>query len=77
MCTIDSEKLADVTRILNQDVDPKVTGEVVKVAICGDWNAGAEWQEWIDNSTAQEIADWLALFYGPASDFEEAESDYN
>lgn len=64
MYTIDAEKLADVTRILNAETDPKATEELVEAEICGDWNEGAEHQAWINSATPREIADWLATFYG-------------
>jgi hypothetical protein len=61
--TINSEKLEEVVAIFNQETDPSATDELVKVEICADWNEGAEHQEWIDNASPQEIADWLATFY--------------
>ncbi len=60
---LDSEKLDEVTRLFNQQVDPRATEELVKAEICADWNEGDEHQEWITSSTAQEIVDWLASFY--------------
>ena len=63
MFAIDSEKLAEVVRIFNNETDPAATDELVETEICADWNEGDEHQEWIDNATPQEIADWLATFY--------------
>ena len=41
MYTIDNEKLAEVTRIINAETDPKATEELIEAEICGDWNEGA------------------------------------
>jgi hypothetical protein len=72
MYHIDSEKLAEVTRILNRETDPKVTEEMVEIEICGqDWHEGSEHQAWIDRASAREIADWLASFYGATDTDEE------
>lgn len=57
------EKLEEVVRIFNNETDPKATDDLIKSEICADWNEGEEHQQWIDNATAQEIADWLASFY--------------
>ncbi len=74
MYRIDSEKLAEVTRIMNRETDPKVTEDIVEAEICGtDWSEGAEHQAWIDSAPAQEIADWLASFYGAV----EPEQEYD
>ena len=62
--TIDSDKLAAVTRIVNQDTDPRATEDLIETQICADWNEGAEHQSWIDNAKSAEIADWIASFYG-------------
>ena len=65
MYRIDSEKLAEVTRIMNQETDPAVTEEMVEAEICGtDWHEGEDHQAWINSAPAREIADWLASFYG-------------
>lgn len=61
--TIDNEKLQEVVAIFNQETDPAATDELVKAEICADWNEGADHQEWINNASPQEIADWLATFY--------------
>ena len=63
MYTISSSKLEKVTRIFNNETDPKATEELVKSEICADWNEGKEHQEWVDSASPQEIADWLASFY--------------
>lgn len=63
MFTIDTEKLAEVVRIFNSETDPDATDDLIESEICADWNEGAEHQEWIESSTPQEIADWLASFY--------------
>jgi len=60
---IDSDKLAEVTRIFNEETDPRATEELVESEICADWNEGEEHQDWIDSASPQEIADWLASFY--------------
>lgn len=65
MYRIDSNKLSEITRIVNRETDPKVTEEIVEAEICGqDWHEGADHQAWIDSAPAREIADWLASFYG-------------
>ena len=61
--TIDSDKLAEVVRLFNQEVDPKATDELVETQITADWNEGDEHQAWIDSATVREIVDWLASFY--------------
>jgi len=60
---IDQEKLEQVTRIFNAQTDPEATEELVESEICADWNDD-EHQAWIDSASAEEIADWLASFYG-------------
>lgn len=40
MFTIKQEKLEKITRIFNQETDPKATEELVKSEICADWNEG-------------------------------------
>lgn len=61
--SIDREKLAEVVRLFNDQVDPKATDDLVEREITADWNEGDEHQEWIDNAPVQEIVDWLASFY--------------
>ena len=61
--TIDRNKLDEVVRIFNNETDPKATDELIELEICADWNEGDEHQQWIDDASAQEIADWLASFY--------------
>lgn len=63
MFKISQEKLEEVTRIINNETDPRATEQVIEETICADWNEGAEHQEWIDSASAREIADWLATFY--------------
>ena len=64
MYTIDGEKLAEVTRIVNEETDPRATEELIRDNVCADWHEGQEHQDWINKASAQEIADWLATFYG-------------
>lgn len=61
---IDQDKLKKVTEIVNRDTDPAATEELIESEICADWNEGAEHQNWINTASAEEIADWLASFYG-------------
>lgn len=61
--TIDNEKLEEVTRMFNKQVDPQATEELVKTEICADWAEGDDHQEWINTASEQEIVDWLASFY--------------
>lgn len=60
--TIDAEKLKKVVSIYRAETEPTEDRLVIETAICADWNEGAEHQEWINNASAQEIADWLASF---------------
>ena len=48
MYRMDSEKLAEVTRILNQETDPAVTEEIVEAHVCGEWREGEDHQDWLD-----------------------------
>jgi len=77
MYTIDAEKLATVTEIVNLRTDPRATEELVQATICADWlgdddvrpSAGSDGQghqAWIDEASAEEIADWIGCFYGDA-----------
>ena len=61
--TIDQNKLEEITRKFNNDVDPAAPAELVKSEICADWNEGEEHQKWINDATVDEIVDWLASFY--------------
>jgi len=61
--TIGQEKLEQITSIFNAQTDPGATEELVQSEICADWNDD-EHQAWIDSASAQDIADWLASFYG-------------
>jgi len=58
--TIQQNKLEEITRIYNQQVDPKATEDTVQAEICADWNEGDEHQEWIDTASVQTIVNWLA-----------------
>ena len=64
MYTIDQSKLEEVTTIFNRQTDPAATEDLVKSEICADWNEGQAHQDWIDSASPQQIADWLASFYG-------------
>jgi hypothetical protein len=61
--TIDSDKLRKVVDIVNDEIDPAATSEIVETEICADWNEGQEHQDWINSAEPAEIADWLASFY--------------
>lgn len=61
--TIDSNKLEAIVSLVNSQLDPKATKDIVRSEICADWNEGDEHQRWIDTATPQEIVDWLAAFY--------------
>lgn len=61
--TIDNDKLEQVVKLFNEQVDPKATEDVIKAEICGDWHEGEEHQEWINSATPQQIVEWLATFY--------------
>ena len=61
--TIGSDKLAQVVKLFNEQVDTEATDDLVEREITADWNEGDEHQKWIDNAPAQEIVDWLASFY--------------
>ena len=71
MYRIDSEKLAEVTRIMNQETDPAVTEEIVEIHVCGEWREGDEHQAWLDNASARDIAAWLSSFYGDIQEIED------
>lgn len=60
---IDTEKLNEVTSIINANTDPKVTEEMIEQHTCADWEEGDEHQEWINSADAQEIADWIGSHY--------------
>lgn len=66
---IDSEKLAEVTRMFNQEVDPRATEELVEIEVCSEsWenvDPGGEYghQHWLNTASVEEIVDWLASFY--------------
>jgi len=60
--TIDGDKLAQVVRLFNEQVDPKATDELVRSEICAEWNDN-DHQDWIDSASVEEIVDWLASFY--------------
>ena len=64
MYTIDQSKLEEVTTIFNRQTDPAATEDLVKSEICADWNEGQAHQDWVDSASPQQIADWLASFYG-------------
>lgn len=63
MFNISQEKLEKVVGIFNQNTDPKATDDLIKSEICADWHEGEEHQEWINDASPEEIADWLASFY--------------
>ena len=60
---IDSDKLAEITNIINRDTDPAVTEDVILAELLSDWNEDKEHSEFINNATAEEIANWLKSFY--------------
>jgi len=61
--TINEDKLDEVVSIFNRDTDPQATDEIIKAEIVADWNEGDEHQQWINDASPAEIADWLASFY--------------
>lgn len=61
--TISQEKLEEITRKFNQEVDPAATEDLLKSEICADWHEGDEHQKWINEASIEEIVDWLASFY--------------
>lgn len=63
MFTISQDKLERVVEVFNNETDPKATEELIKSEILADWNEGDEHQQWLNEATPQEIADWLASFY--------------
>ena len=71
MYRMDSEKLAEVTRIMNQETDPAVTEEIVEAHVCGEWREGEDHQDWLDSASAREIADWLASLYGDIQEIDD------
>ena len=55
--TINNEKLAKVTKIVNDEIDPRAT----ETHITDDWPEGQEHQDWIDTADARDIADWIGM----------------
>jgi len=60
MFTIDSEKLDEVIRIYNAETDPAASDDVIESTVLADWHEGDEHQDWLNDASAKEIADWLA-----------------
>lgn len=60
---ISTEKLDDVTKIFNAEVDADTASDELEKRICADWSEGEEYQEWLDTASPQEISDWLASFH--------------
>ena len=56
---IDNDKLDEVTRIYNRDVDPDTTREELEAYICADWLEGEDHQQWVNDASAAEIVWWL------------------
>lgn len=63
MFTINSEKLEKVVNLVNREIDPRVTNDVVEQMICADWNEGEDHQAWLNNASVREVVDWIANFY--------------
>ena len=59
MFKIDQEKLAKVTEIINDEVQPDATESDVSAFVLADWEEGQEHQDWLDDAAAEEIADWV------------------
>jgi hypothetical protein len=64
MYTITNEKLEQVTAIVNRDTDPAATDELIRTEIEAGWHGCEGHQKWIDSASVEEIADWIASFYG-------------
>jgi broad-specificity NMP kinase len=63
MFTINSEKLEKVVNLVNREIDPRATNDVVEQMICADWNEGEEHQDWLNNASVREVVDWISTFY--------------
>ena len=63
MFTIDSEKLEKVVDLVNQEIDPRATNDVVEQTLCADRNDGEDHQQWLNNASVREVVDWIATFY--------------
>lgn len=61
---IDMHKLAEVTRIFNEETGP-ATEDQIEGTICADWPDGESHQAWINSAAPEDLAlaDWLASFY--------------
>ena len=61
--TIDSDKLAEITRLYGDMTgDEDTVSEVRDTLINYDWHNDSDHQEWLDTATPQEIASWLQSF---------------
>ena len=61
MYAVDTEKVAEITDILNATTDPAVTEELVEIELrSGNFANGENHQEWLDNASPDEIASWIS-----------------
>jgi len=56
--TIDSAKMAEVQRLALAHL-PGWTADQVTDFVLADWPEGSDHQEWLNSSTANEIASWV------------------
>jgi hypothetical protein len=55
---IDDEKLAAVCELVREYL-PDTASAAIEEFITADWHEGQEHQDWLDEATANEIADWV------------------
>ena len=60
--TIDDAKLNEIVEIYNKHANASASYDVIKIAILNDWEDEEDHQAWLNESSAEEIADWLASF---------------
>ena len=58
--TIDSDKLDAVVKMFNEEVDPKVTGCMIRSEILADWN-DPQHQDWLDTASEAWRVNWPAI----------------
>jgi len=52
-------KLGQVIAIVRAFYNSQIAGEKIEEFILADWHGGQEHQDWLDEATSTEIADWI------------------
>jgi len=60
---MEQDKLENVIRKFNNDVDPSADDETIKAELLADWYNADEHQEWLNDADVDDIVDWLASYY--------------